>query len=74
MYRTMPIGKELHDELKDKEGEFFAEYYRQFYRVIRLTRIELPEGFMSHIPRHRFTSHFIMTCGIPLELQRIFEH
>jgi len=60
----MPIGKELHDELKDKDGEFFAECYRQFYLVIRLASIELPEGLMSHIPRHSFTSHFIMACGI----------
>jgi len=42
--RIVPISKELHGEMKDKEGEFFDECYRQFYRVIRLAGIEVPEG------------------------------
>lgn len=72
--RTVPIGKELHDELKDKEGKFFSECYRQFYRVIRLPGIELPEGQMSHVLRHSFASHFMMAGGNILVLQRIFSH
>nr|WP_240474654.1 tyrosine-type recombinase/integrase [Pantoea rwandensis] len=72
--RTVPIGKELHDELKDKEGKLFAEYYRQFYRVIRLAGIELPEGQMSHVLRHSFASHFMMTDSNILVLQRILGH
>lgn len=72
--RTVPISKELHDELKDKEGKFFEECYRQFYRVIRLAGIELPEGQMSHVLRHSFASHFMMAGGNILVLQRILGH
>lgn len=72
--RTVPISEELYDELKDREGKFFEECYRQFYRVICLAGIELPEGQMSHVLRHSFASHFMMAGGNILVLQRILGH
>ncbi|MCU5775872.1 tyrosine-type recombinase/integrase [Erwiniaceae bacterium BAC15a-03b] len=72
--RTVPIDNALHSELKNKEGKFFAECYRQFYRVIRLAEIELPEGQMSHVLRHTFASHFMMAGGNIIVLQRILGH
>ncbi|MBP2156226.1 integrase [Erwinia rhapontici] len=72
--RTVPIGDELYNDLKDKEGPFFSECYRQFYRVIRLAEITLPEGQMSHVLRHSFASHFMMAGGNIVVLQRILGH
>ncbi|WP_455863799.1 phage integrase [Pantoea agglomerans] len=72
--RTVPIGDQLYNDLKDKEGSFFSECYRQFYRVIRLAAIELPEGQMSHVLRHSFASHFMMAGGNIVVLQRILGH
>jgi len=46
----------------------------QFYRVIRLAGIELPEGQMSHVLRHSFASHFMMAGGNIIVLQRILGH
>lgn len=72
--RTVPIGDELYNDLKNKEGPFFSECYRQFYRVIRLAEITLPEGQMSHVLRHSFASHFMMAGGNIIVLQRILGH
>ena len=72
--RTVPISPDLYQQLSTKEGRFFAECYRQFYRVIRLAGIELPEGQMSHVLRHSFASHFMMAGGNILVLQRILGH
>lgn len=72
--RTVPISAALYEELRYKEGRYFAECYRQFYRVIRLAGIELPEGQMSHVLRHSFASHFMMAGGNILVLQRILGH
>jgi len=67
--RSVPIENALYNELKDKEDRFFSECYRQFYRVIRLADIELPEGQMSHVLRHSFASHFMMAGGNIIVLQ-----
>ncbi len=72
--RSVPIDNALYNELKNKEGRFFAECYRQFYLVIRLAGIELPEGQMSHVLRHSFASHFMMAGGNIIVLQRILGH
>ncbi|MFC0141895.1 tyrosine-type recombinase/integrase [Erwinia mallotivora] len=56
------------------EEKFFSECYRQFYRVIRLAEITLPEGQMSHVLRHSFVIHFMMDGGNIVVLQRILGH
>ena len=72
--RTVPIDKELYEEWLAREGMPFDECYRQFYQVLTLAKIELPEGQMSHALRHTFTSHFIMDGGNILVLQPIPGH
>nr|WP_280114266.1 tyrosine-type recombinase/integrase [Pantoea deleyi] len=46
----------------------------QFYRVIRLAGIELPEGQISHVLRHSFASHLIMAGGKMIVPQCILRH
>lgn len=72
--RSVPISDALYNELKVKKDRYFNECYRQFYRVIRLAGIELPEGQMSHVLRHSFASHFMMAGGNIIVLQRILGH
>lgn len=72
--RTVPISQQLYDELIAREGKIFDECYRQFYRVLKIAEIELPEGQMSHVLRHTFASHFMMGGGNIIVLQRIIGH
>jgi len=72
--RTVPISQALYDELIAREGKLFDECYRQFYRVLKIAKIELPEGQMSHVLRHTFASHFMMSGGNIIVLQRILGH
>lgn len=72
--RSVPITQELYDDLLAQEGKLFAPCYKQFYRVIKLAGIELPEGQMTHVLRHTFASHFMMSGGNIIVLQRILGH
>ncbi|MFS2225545.1 tyrosine-type recombinase/integrase [Pantoea sp. B65] len=72
--RTVPISQELYNELTKRKGILFTECYRQFYRVLKIAKIELPEGQMSHVLRHTFASHFMMAGGNIIVLQRILGH
>ncbi|WP_413722708.1 tyrosine-type recombinase/integrase [Sodalis sp. RH24] len=72
--RTVPLAQELYDQLIKREGKLFSPCYKQFYRVIRLAEIELPEGQMTHVLRHTFASHFMMRGGNIIVLQRILGH
>ncbi|WP_426785253.1 phage integrase [Rahnella variigena] len=72
--RTVPLARPLYDELIARKGAPFSPCYKQFYRVIRLTGIELPEGQMTHVLRHTFASHFMMAGGNIIVLQRILGH
>ncbi|EOZ3162234.1 tyrosine-type recombinase/integrase [Yersinia enterocolitica] len=73
--RTVPISKELYDELpkKGKSGLFTA-CYAEFRRALKRAEIELPPGQLSHVLRHTFASHFMMKGGNILVLQRILGH
>ncbi|WP_313396988.1 replication endonuclease [Atlantibacter hermannii] len=72
--RSVPISNDLYNEFIEREGKPFEPCYRQFYRVLRWAKIELPEGQMSHVLRHTFASHFMMKGGNILVLQRILGH
>ncbi|MCW2484768.1 tyrosine-type recombinase/integrase [Candidatus Symbiopectobacterium sp. NZEC127] len=72
--RTVPISQSLYQELIEREGKPFEPCYKQFYRVIRLAGIDLPEGQMTHVLRHTFASHFMMNGGNIIVLQRILGH
>ncbi|CNB88197.1 tyrosine-type recombinase/integrase [Yersinia ruckeri] len=72
--RTVPLSEEMYESLAARKGVPFAPCYKQFYRVIRLAGIELPEGQMTHVLRHTFASHFMMAGGNIIVLQRILGH
>ncbi|MEX3240112.1 phage integrase [Serratia quinivorans] len=72
--RTVPISKELYEDLIAMDGKEFDPCYKQFYRVLRLANITLPEGQMTHVLRHTFASHFMMGGGNIIVLQRILGH
>ncbi|MEA9392989.1 tyrosine-type recombinase/integrase [Acerihabitans sp. TG2] len=72
--RTVPLSLTLYQELIDRDGKPFEPCYKQFYRVIRLAGITLPEGQMTHVLRHTFASHFMMHGGNIIVLQRILGH
>ncbi len=72
--RSVPISQSLYNDLLARKDQAFEPCYKQFYRVIRLTGITLPEGQMTHVLRHTFASHFMMAGGNIIVLQRILGH
>lgn len=72
--RTVPISKELYDEIPKKKGSLFSSSWGAFRKAITRAEIELPDGQMSHVLRHTFASHFMQKGGNILVLQQILGH
>ncbi|QLY61733.1 tyrosine-type recombinase/integrase [Citrobacter freundii] len=73
--RSIPISKELYEELTARKTEkLFKECYFQFMGAIESTSIKLPRGQLTHVLRHTFAAHFMMSGGNILALQRILGH
>ncbi|HHQ6536302.1 TPA: phage integrase [Serratia fonticola] len=73
--RSVPISKELYKKLiKIGDGRLFDECYFKFMSVIEGTSIVLPKGQLTHVLRHTFAAHFMMSGGNILVLQRILGH
>lgn len=72
--RTVPISKELYDEIPKKRGKLFTPCRKTFERTINKAGIELPEGQCTHVLRHTFASHFMMNGGNILVLRDILGH
>lgn len=78
--RTIPIEaqfeKELHDHHDKKETgqRLFAYAYSAFRDAVDRSGLILPEGQLTHVLRHTFASHFMMTGGNILVLQRALGH
>ena len=78
--RTVAIEKELEKELRAHEkkhginGRLFTSSMGAFRRALIKTSIELPAGQAAHVLRHTFASHFIMSGGDIITLQRILGH
>lgn len=73
--RSIPISKELHDEILALEGfKLFDDCYFQFLAVMDRTSIVLPRGQLTHVLRHTFAAHFMMSGGNILALQKILGH
>lgn len=47
---------------------------RHFSRVLNSTTIKLPAGQATHVLRHTFASHFVITGGNILTLQKVLGH
>lgn len=72
--RTVPISKELYDEIPKKRGKLFTPCRKTFERVVKKACIDLPEGQCTHVLRHTFASHFMMNGGNILVLKEILGH
>lgn len=72
--RTVPISKELYNEIPKKRGRLFKPCRKTFERVVAKAGIDLPEGQCTHVLRHTFASHFMMNGGNILVLREILGH
>ncbi|MDI6433720.1 tyrosine-type recombinase/integrase [Cronobacter turicensis] len=72
--RTVPISKELYDEIPKNRGKLFTPCRKTFERVIERSGIHLPDGQCTHVLRHTFASHFMMNGGNILVLKEILGH
>lgn len=80
--RSVPISKELHDELmahhkkhaKENSVQVFGSCEGAFKEAINRAGINLPDGQMTHVLRHTFASHFMQRGGNILTLQRVLGH
>ena len=78
--RAIPITEEFekellrHHEAAGKGDRLFEKAYEAFRDGIRLAKLALPKGQLTHILRHTFASHFMMKGGNILALQKILGH
>ncbi|MTC69999.1 site-specific integrase [Providencia sp. wls1914] len=72
--RTVPISKELYNEIPKKRGKLFTPCRKTFERTVNKIGIELPDGQCTHVLRHTFASHFMMNGGNILVLRDILGH
>ncbi len=73
--RSIPISEELYEEIISLKGfNFFTDCYFQFLSVMDKTSIDLPRGQLTHVLRHTFAAHFMMSGGNILALQKILGH
>lgn len=72
--RTVPISKALYDSLPLQSGRLFTSSYNTFCGILNNSDIVLPKGQASHVLRHTFASHFMMSGGNILVLQKILGH
>ena len=72
--RTVPISDDLYNLIPKKSGRLFSDCYEFFRTVLGKIDVALPDGQCSHVLRHTFASHFMMSGGNILVLQRILGH
>ncbi|EJG8587861.1 tyrosine-type recombinase/integrase [Salmonella enterica] len=73
--RTVPISQDVCDVIKTREtGPLFDVKYHLFRLMVRQVKPDLPKGQASHVLRHTFGSHFAMSGGNIITLQRIMGH
>ncbi|XPF94275.1 tyrosine-type recombinase/integrase [Colwellia sp. RE-S-Sl-9] len=72
--RTIPISKELNNEIPKNSGRLFTGCIGAFRKALERTAVQLPKGQCSHVLRHTFASHFMMNGGNILVLQQILGH
>ena len=77
--RTVPISESLMMEIKavskaHTEKRLFDNCRTAFRKAAERSKIQFPEGQMTHILRHTFASHFMMNGGDILTLQKVLGH
>ncbi len=75
--RTVPISAALSNQIfdgRDSFGPLFGPSYDAFKEGLDRSGLILMKGQRTHILRHTFASHFIMSGGDLLTLQKILGH
>lgn len=74
--RSVPVSEDLFDEIRKHLTEHggFSFSLSAFRRALDKSGIELPPNQAAHVLRHTFASHFVMTGGDILSLQKILGH
>jgi integrase len=74
--RSIPVSPELYAEINRhlKKYGCFSSSINAFGRALKAAKIELPKGQSAHVLRHSFASHFVMSGGDILSLQKILGH
>lgn len=72
--RSVPISKELYDQIPKRRGRLFTPCRKTFERTVLKAGIDLPTGQCTHVLRHTFASHFMMNGGNILVLKEILGH
>ena len=74
--RSIPISKELFDELPKGKGNarLFSNCIKSFKMATTRAVVQLPKGQSTHVLRHTFASFFMMRGGNILVLQQILGH
>lgn len=72
--RIIPIDDELAKEIPIKKGRLFSSCIGAFRKALERTAVRLPKGQASHVLRHTFASHFMMSGGNILVLQQVLGH
>lgn len=73
-HRTVPISKELYNEIPKKNGRIFTNCIGAFGSALKRTAVQLPKGQSTHVLRHSFASHFMTHGGNILVLKQILGH
>lgn len=71
---TISIIKSFYSKIFKNHSILFTLYYSAFRSTIKRANIELPHRQSSHVLRHTFASHFMMSGGNILVLKRILGH
>ncbi|NMZ70080.1 Site-specific recombinase XerD [Pseudomonas peli] len=74
--RSIPVAQELEQQIHRhfKQHGQFSNCLNSFDKALAESRLPVPAGQSSHVLRHTFASHFVMSGGNILTLQKILGH
>ncbi|MGZ5600426.1 MAG: phage integrase, partial [Methylobacter sp.] len=73
--RFIPVDESVFLYIKNRLGQGgFQSCYGAFRSAFKRTGLKVPRGQLAHILRHTFASHFIMSSGNIVALQKILDH
>ncbi|WP_347506400.1 phage integrase [Pseudomonas anguilliseptica] len=74
--RSIPVALELEQQIHRhfKQHGQFSNCLNSFDKALAESRLPVPAGQSSHVLRHTFASHFVMSGGNILTLQKILGH
>ncbi|ECV2871754.1 tyrosine-type recombinase/integrase [Salmonella enterica] len=73
--RIVPVSEEVISTVKYKtSGRLFRVSYSTFRLLMKAVKPDLPRGQAAHALRHTFATHFMMSGGNIIALQRILGH